>query len=507
MPHYESPGVYVEEVPSSVRTITGVSTSHTAFVDWFPRGPVNKATRVNSFGAFARVFGGLNALSEASYAIRQYFLNGGSVAWVVRIASGATTATSADLADHADDTLIIAASSPGLWGAGLLLTIKHQGSLFDLTVEEKDGEKTLASETFTGLALDPTSAQYCLPKINRSSQLIQVTAASGTGLPEVATAEALATPGTDGTVPPAAGWAAEPAFTNGGNAESRLGIYALLDIAPEVFNLLCLPAAKRFTAAAAGNVYDHATTFCSAVRAFLLMDPAPGMATQAELKLPAFDSHRDKNSALYFPELTVSDPLSVTGSRTIGPSGTVAGVIARTDANRGVWKAPAGTDAGIKAATPDASLTDGEGGALNKRGINALRTFPVYGHVVWGARTLKGSDYDASEWKYVPVRRTALFIEESLFQGLKWVVFEPNDEPLWSQIRLNVGAFMQNLFRQGAFQGKSPKEAYFVKCDAETTTQNDIDLGIVNILVGFAPLKPAEFVVIKLQQLAGQIAV
>jgi phage tail sheath protein FI len=137
--------------------------------------------------------------------------------------------------------------------------------------------------------------------------------------------------------------------------------------------------------------------------------------------------------------------------------------------------------------------------------FHCLRSFPVYGIVSWGARTLNGNDQQASEWKYVPVRRMALFLEESLYRGTKWVVFEPNDEPLWSQIRLNLGAFMQGLFRQGAFQGKTPQEAYFVKCDKETTTQNDINLGIVNILVGFAPLKPAEFVVIKIQQIAGQI--
>ena len=150
-------------------------------------------------------------------------------------------------------------------------------------------------------------------------------------------------------------------------------------------------------------------------------------------------------------------------------------------------------------------LTNGENGVLNPLAINCIRNFPVYGTVVWGARTLQGNDERGSEWKYVPVRRTALFIEESLYRGTQWVVFEPNDEPLWAQIRLNVGAFMQNLFRQGAFQGKTPQEAYFVKCDGETTTQNDINLGIVNIVVGFAPLKPAEFVVIQLQQMAGQI--
>jgi len=171
-----------------------------------------------------------------------------------------------------------------------------------------------------------------------------------------------------------------------------------------------------------------------------------------------------------------------------------------------VWKAPAGLDAslvGVAALT--VNLTDGENGRINPQGVNALRAFPQYGRVVWGARTRRGADALASEWKYVPVRRTALFIEESLYRGTQWVVFEENDEPLWSQIRLNCGAFMQNLFRQGAFQGRSPRDAYFVKCDAETTTQNDINLGIVNIHIGFAPLRPAEFVVIRIQQLAGQI--
>jgi phage tail sheath protein FI len=151
------------------------------------------------------------------------------------------------------------------------------------------------------------------------------------------------------------------------------------------------------------------------------------------------------------------------------------------------------------------TLTDVENGKINPLGLNAIRALPVYGIVAWGARTLYGADVMANEWKYVPVRRTALYIEESLYRGTKWVVFEPNDEPLWAQIRLSVGAFMHNLFRQGAFQGSSPRQAYLVKCDSETTTQNDIDLGVVNILVGFAPLKPAEFVVIQITQLAGQV--
>ena len=214
---------------------------------------------------------------------------------------------------------------------------------------------------------------------------------------------------------------------------------------------------------------------------------------------------RDENAALYFPRLKMPDPLKENRLEEFVPCGVVAGIIARTDSQRGVWKAPAGIEATLNGvAELSVKMTDGENGQLNPQGVNCLRVFPVIGRVVWGARTLRGSDQLASEWKYVPVRRLALFLEESLYRGTQWVVFEPNDDPLWAQIRLNVGAFMHNLFRQGAFQGKTPQEAYFVKCDRETTTQNDINLGIVNIVVGFAPLKPAEFVVIKIQQMAGQ---
>ncbi|HLV21086.1 MAG TPA: phage tail sheath C-terminal domain-containing protein, partial [Polyangiaceae bacterium] len=149
-------------------------------------------------------------------------------------------------------------------------------------------------------------------------------------------------------------------------------------------------------------------------------------------------------------------------------------------------------------------LTDVQQGTLNDFGVNAFRSFPVYGTVLWGARTLSGANVLASEWKYVPVRRLALYLQESLYRGTQWAVFEPNDEPLWRELRLAIGSFLHGLFRQGAFAGASPAEAYFVKCDRETTTQADIDLGIVNVLVGFAPLKPAEFVILRIQQLVSQ---
>jgi phage tail sheath protein FI len=208
-----------------------------------------------------------------------------------------------------------------------------------------------------------------------------------------------------------------------------------------------------------------------------------------------------RNAALYYPRIRRADPLRGGSIDTFAPCGAVAGVIARTDGSRGVWKAPAGLEAGLTGVVDlSVNLTNDENGSLNRVGVNCLRTFREVGAVVWGARTLRGSDTLSDDYKYVPVRRLALFLEESLYRGTQWVVFEPNDEPLWSQIRLSVGAFMQDLFRKGAFQGTTPRDAFFVRCDAETTTQYDIDRGIVNIQVGFAPLKPAEFVIISIQQ-------
>jgi phage tail sheath protein FI len=306
-----------------------------------------------------------------------------------------------------------------------------------------------------------------------------------------------------------------------GSPSDKTGIYALNKA--DLFNLLCIPPPIRVTPENAGstgtftsaNVYDKALDLCVIRRAFLIVDPDPQWgASEPQAVANAISGHdglgltgeRARNAALYFPAVREVDPLKDNQLYTFVPCGVVAGIMSRTDSARGVWKAPAGLDAALGGVQGlQINLSDKQNGDLNQLGINCLRSFPVNGRVVWGARTLRGADQSADEYKYIPVRRLALFIEESLYRGTQWVVFEPNDEPLWAQIRLNVGAFMQNLFRQGAFQGRSPREAYLVKCDAETTTQNDINLGIVNILVGFAPLKPAEFVIIRIQQLAGQV--
>jgi phage tail sheath protein FI len=301
-----------------------------------------------------------------------------------------------------------------------------------------------------------------------------------------------AVPGSDGTLP-------GPSDIMGSEA-AKTGIFALADV--DLFNIMCIPGRSE------NDVLAAAMTYCEQRRAFLIVDVpfTTDTLVEAQAWITASATPKSKNAAAYFPWVILPDPLQDYRPRPFPPSGMIAGLYSRTDGTRGVWKAPAGTEATLRGPQGVTyKLSDPENGTLNPLGLNAIRALPVYGIVAWGARTLVGSDQAASEWKYTPVRRVALFIEESLFRGSQWVVFEPNDEPLWSQIRLNVGAFMQSLFRQGAFQGASPREAYLVKCDHETTTQNDINLGIVNILVGFAPLKPAEFVILKITQLAGQV--
>jgi phage tail sheath protein FI len=298
-------------------------------------------------------------------------------------------------------------------------------------------------------------------------------------------------------------------FTGPGKENDKKGLFALQNA--DLFNILCIPPYKLNASGldVESALIGQAAAYCQRRRAFLIVDPPSDWNTKDKAKAGVGAVGTGSNyAALFFPRLRQPNPLRGNQVEDFVPCGAVAGVFARTDATRGVWKAPAGLDATLTG-VPQLSvpLNDAENGELNPLGINCLRSLPPAGRVVWGARTLQGDDRLASEWKYIPVRRTALMIEESLYRGTQWVVFEPNDEPLWAQIRLNVGAFMQNLFRQGAFQGRSPREAYFVKCQKETTTQNDINLGIVNIIVGFAPLKPAEFVVIKIQQMAGQVEV
>ncbi len=605
------PGVYVEELPSSVRTIQTVTTSVTAFVGHTRRGPLNEPVRITSFADFERRFGGLSARSAVGYAVHQFFGNGGTVAVVVRVTKAGTgkaahvTLESTE-GRSASAALTVQAREPGVWGNGLRVQVDFDtmrcDESFNLRVFDAKGD---AREVFTNLSADPADGRYAQTIVNAGSRLISVDVLgadrpdpSGTvskpfghRLPHLAVdltvkigdverEFTLYDPDTDGDAPHSvAGLAhllerklrAQPdapgrhAFAGAavtafghrlqvvagstnpcdtvrflGECANDLGLEASVN--PPVFplecgedgaaprprdligsearktgiqalrdtddvNLLVLPELAAYESIDdIVTVVSAAQRLCQERRLFLLVDApeAWGSVDAARAGIAAFEPVRGNHAGLYFPHIQLTDPL--TGRlRSFPPSGAVAGVFARTDSERGVWKAPAGTEArlaGVHSLT--VRLTDRENGLLNPLGINCLRTFPVVGPLVWGARTLEGSDALDSEWSYVPVRRLALYVEESLQRGLQWVVFEPNDEQLWQQIRLNASGYLNNLFRQGAFKGTTPREAYFVKCDKDTTTDEDIANGVVNVLVGIAPVKPAEFVIVKIQQIAGQ---
>jgi phage tail sheath protein FI len=730
-----APGVYIKEVSSGVHTITGVSTSLTAFVGTAMRGPVNVATRIQSFAEYNTHFGGVDPSSEMSYAVMQFFLNGGSDAYVIRVAPNAATASLTIKDKNGANSLLFTALDGGNAGNGIAVAIDYltaDPNRFAVTVTGvPDANGNSAVEQYGGLSMNSLDAKYIERIINAASNLVAVkrlSSAFGKGtstnkgpavlaltgsanqisvsvdggapvlitlgtanvltgivtaingaLGSSATAVAPASPpaplntivitsastsdhssvvvlpgpaaallgfgpanggleadGSSDTRPvqsPNAGSLkgsgkvatlnnhasgtialaldgaravnvpitlamavavqadcdalaqriqtavrsfrpTVPAFSrftatgllNGTNVDfvltsgtrgansgvvvnnagadtlaadlglvsppavltpgvaqllvggsevalsgantyttfvpspaSKAGIYALETV--DLFNILCLPGITD------ASTLQDAAAYCESRRSFLIVDPPTGQKpTDIETLVTGPTLPKSDHAAIYYPYVQIGDPLTG-GLRLSAPSGTMAGIYARTDGTRGVWKAPAGTDASLKGVQQlEYRMTEGENGIINPVGANAIRQISPYGNICWGARTLRGGDDFASEYKYVPIRRLALFIEESLYRGTQWVVFEPNDEPLWGQIRLNVGAFMNTLFRQGAFEGASPRDAYFVKCDHETTTQADIDRGVVNIIVGFAPLKPAEFVIISITQIAGQLA-
>ena len=580
------PGVYIEEIPSGVRTIVGVSTSTTAFVGRALKGPVESPTEIHSFGEYDSIFGGLADLSPMSFAVQQYFSNGGQAAVIVRVVGSSASPTHFAIPGSAG-SLTLEASSEGGWGDNLRIEVDtvnvSSAGLFNLIVSDPappNGTGKGGTETIRNLSTNSTSPRFIRPILAQQSQFVRVEslttpytavgtrniastlngaiAAGDTSLSvhtgdgdrfpsppfditieserlgvtakatdtftvtrggggTTAIAHADATPVRLAPITNSTTGADGSALVDGdvddtAGPSGKHGMYALED--RDIFNLLVIPP-LAFGTDVSDTTWAHAADYCRLRRAFLIIDPPDATTTPpATTDGTGFDalaatlspgSLDAQYAGYFFPRFNAVNPLTRM-PQAFAPSGAIAGIFARTDASRGVWKAPAGLEAGLNGILELVyNVTDGENGTLNQVGVNCLRTFNLMGSVVWGSRTVQGSDALASDWKYVPVRRLALYIEESLFRGTQWVVFEPNDEPLWAQIRLAVGAFMQNLFRQGAFQGRTPREAYLVKCDAETTTQNDINLGIVNILVGFAPLKPAEFVIIKIQQMAGQV--
>lgn len=517
------PGVYIQEVGSGVRTVSGVATSIAAFVGRTARGPVNQPVTCFSFGEFNRRFGGLWANAPMTYAVDDFYANGGGQAEIVRLFKPLAV-NDAGIAQLNIGALGLRARSPGSWGNALTGKVTHPketdlkgaeaaakkyglqvDDLFDLRVEDL---ATKAVEVHRNLTVASDGGARRFDRVLAAESNLVQCQLNLDGTPKLGNRPAHEA-GADGAAGNDGAPLADLDYT--GDPDKKTGIHALLKA--DLFNLLCIPPDARDATLPAG-VYEVAAKLCKQERAVLIVDPPvewdanPETAVATVKAAQLSDNDRvlgltfADHAALFFPRLLRRDPLRGGQIDKFVPCGAVAGIIARTDVNRGVWKSPAGMAATIAGAEGlTVPMTDLENGQLNPIGVNCLRSFPGTGLTVWGARTLRGADQLSDDYKYLAVRRLALFIEESLYRGTQWVVFEPNDEPLWAQVRLSVGTFMQRLFKQGAFQGASPRDAYFVKCDGNTTTQDDRNQGIVNIVVGFAPLLPAEFVVISIQQI------
>ena len=392
------PGVYVQQPDDGEsKVITGVATSITAFIGRTARGNVNAATTIVDFGEFEALFGGLERGLPITYAVRDFFVHGGSQAVIVRVIGG-------------------------------------------------DGSTT-ASRTADG--------------------------------PHLASGDVI------GTLP------------------ARTGLYALESV--DLFNLLVIPPDPQL----GGDddmkrIYQVAATYCASRRAMLIADPLDawnhaakrGRFDEIAATDFAIDPIGDRRAVFsYFPRVILHDPPSGEREGRCSASGIIAGMFAAMDAARGVWKAPAGPEARMNGVVrPEHQLTDVQSGVLEAAGINALRALSGVGTVIWGSRTLAGADALADDYQYVPVRRLTDFIEASVSRGIRFAVFEPNAEPLWSQLRLSIGTFLSDLARRGAFS------AYDVSCDATTTSALDIAQGRVNVVVTFAPLEPAESILLSLSQ-------
>jgi len=533
------PGLYIEELPLSAHSIVAAPTSITVIVGYThpfktPSATFGVATRLFSFTDYQRAFGGMFSSqfieSHVPQAVNQFFLNGGSDLYVVglepTLLDTSTTPTPTPRT-YKDPSVIPTASVSSNPSKAIVFKGLEPTDLTPMKVTFSNLRKSSGAsdydtfdlaivygkrvETFRNVTIKPNAPGQQLSALNGASTLVTVedgsggTSDFGTGFTISAKFDVnLSSPSTT-------------TYSTNFDAQDFIDVFqenTSLDKVP-IFNILLTPGIFD------NSVNSAALAFAERKRAFVIVDAPQDSAadTSLESATPPVSCVTDslpflplsENGALYFPYLNSVDPSSGNAIE-IAPSGYIAGIYARTDTRRGVWKAPAGIETTLINTTgvvDRGNMTNEQQGVLygtitGDVPINCIRSFPGSGTVVFGARTLVGSNTAYAQSKYVSVRRMTLFIEQTLLANLRWVVFEPNDEPLWLSIRSSIEGFMLSLFNQGALQGTKASDAFQVKCDSSTTTQDDINNGIVNIVVAFAPLKPAEFVIIKIAQLAGQ---
>ena len=543
---YKHPGVYIEHVPSNMLSIEAASTSVTAFIGHINRGVAvtkdqGEPIFISSPSQYAEKFGPLvggsggirndgDTVDAFGHAVAQYFANGGSKAFVVPVANttGAPKAAEATMKIANDNnqavTLTLKATSNGVWANNLMFDLsKDATDDYTLTIGTLDAATLKAYEdagdaaakalvltnadfdmeleTFTGVEIDPDNGKALAGMVNGTSGIITITssafAASAPADLETGV-RALSAAGSDANAPTLAQYT---------TAFERLKDYRSVSI-------MVLPGLS-WEDNVQQTVYQSAITHAEFMQnRMVLIDPSNAIGDRMEtaVKVKTEEFPTSPYAALYYPHLTVGNPFydaennaNVPETFDIGPSAMAAGLWGRIDGSRGVWKAPAGLEATVRGSFgPNVNIGNAIQDNLNEWGVNCIRSI-IGPSVVWGGRTL--ATKAKPQYRYIPVRRTQNMIGESLYNALQAVVFEPNNHKLWAGLRASVGNFMDGLHRAGAFQGEKASDAYYVNCGlGSTMTQGDIDAGIVRVVVGFAPLKPAEFVVVQIQQIVGQSA-
>lgn len=498
MPNYLSPGVYVEEVEAGSRPIEGVGTAVAAFVGLAARGPANTPTLVTNWNQFTATFGEFVEGSYLAHAVYGYFLNGGGAAYVVRVgADGVMPTASAELpsaADKGKPAFRVAALESGPSGNDLTVEVDASADApegtFKLVV--KQGGKPI--ETYDNVSTGK-GKQNVATVVKAQSKTITIEEVGAVGAPAT------------GSVALAGGGAAMPARVTPkdyvGNSSDRTG-FAGLEAVDEV-TMLAVPDLA--------SVYEQGLIDLEGLQAVQLamiahcelmgdrvaiLDAPPGLNAQQvkewRVDKAGYDS---KYATLYWPWIKVFDPLSGQ-ARFVPPSGHVAGIWARNDDTRGVHKAPA-NEVVRGAISLALNLTKGEHDQLNPNGINCIRAFPGRGIRIWGARTISSDP----SWRYLNVRRLFNYVEESIFEGTQWVVFEPNDVRLWGRVKRTINSFLLRVWRDGALFGVTADQAFFVKCDEENNPPEVRDAGQLIVDIGIAPVKPAEFVVFRIAQFSG----
>jgi len=522
---YGAPGVYIEEPPSGSMPLQGVGTAVAAFVGFTaaydpaegdPNDPDGvRPQLVTSWPQFERIYGGFAPGMFLPHAVKGFFENGGSTCFIVRIptqSNGHPQRALPAAGRQQVETLTVEALDPAASCEVVIEPPPHEqgqeqqppGQEFTLKVLQ-DGQ---VKEDYSGVSLG--RGQRSVEKlVNEQSKLIRVEVHS---VPGLSLAERAPAPGRYPLEPakPAADGVSPQQFK--GSETDRTG-YEGLAVAEDV-TIVAIPdlvtVATRADGSFDGELYVSAqgqlVDWCESSRTRMaILDAPPGLNAQGALEWRESLGRDSAFGAAYYPHLVVPNPLARPGATNgeqflaVPPSGHVAGVWARTDTLRGVWKAPANEVCrGVTRLASD--VTTGEQELLNPKQVNCIRAFGSNGIRIWGARTLASMD---QSWRYINVRRLFIFIEETIRRGTQWVVFEPNDADLWARVRRTVDAFLHGLWLQGALVGATPRQAFFILCDETNNPQTSVDEGKLVVDIGIAPVKPAEFVIFRISQWQG----